>query len=379
MKIGFMANYFYPATGGMEELTFGIAKELVKRGHEVHVFTSDRKDGKYFGKEQIVDGVRIHRSKLWFAYKYYLKFNPGIAFRHLKYDLDVIHFQSFGFLFQDVAVVLRRLFTNTKLVNSPHGPFMSLDKYPLWQSVFRSLYVAFEYPVNMLYHNVIQVNPEQYKWMVKYGVRKDCIKFIPNSMPESVFAKASGKLVKKLGLEGKFVISYLGRVQKYKGLEQVVRVLPSLVKVNPNVVFLAMGGEVDGEYARLKKIAKELGVSENLVIAGRVSEDEKLSGLDCSEVFVLPSEWEAFGIVLTEAMARGCAVVSSKTEGGNFVVGPKEGFLYKYKDLDGLREALLALVTKDELRVGMQKHNYKKSKEYLVSNIVEKFEELYSR
>ena len=40
MKIGFMANYFYPATGGMEELTFGIAKELAKKGHEVYSLSS---------------------------------------------------------------------------------------------------------------------------------------------------------------------------------------------------------------------------------------------------------------------------------------------------------------------------------------------------
>ena len=79
-----MANYFYPATGGMEELTFGIAKELAKR-HEVHVFTSDRKGGRVFSKEETVDGVHIHRSRSFLNYKYYLNFNPGIAFKHLGY------------------------------------------------------------------------------------------------------------------------------------------------------------------------------------------------------------------------------------------------------------------------------------------------------
>jgi glycosyltransferase involved in cell wall biosynthesis len=77
-------------------------------------------------------------------------------------------------------------------------------------------------------------------------------------------------------------------------------------------------------------------------------------------------------------MARGCAVVSSKTEGGNFVVGPKEGFLYDYKYLDGLKEALLTLLKDDKLRVRMQKHNREKAKDYLVSNVVKQFEELYS-
>ena len=365
MKIGFMANYFYPATGGMEELTFSIARELVKRGHEVHVFTSDRKDGKKFLKEEVVEGVQFHRSRLWFKFKYYLKFNPGIAFKHLKYDLDVLHVQSLGFIFQDFGVVLRKIFFKTKLINTPHGPFMALDMYPWWQKILRKIYVAFEYPINKLYDLGIQVNPSQYKWMKKYGFCN--VKFIPNSIPASVFDKVEGNFMDNLKKE--FVISYIGRVQKYKGLRDVVRVLPEL-----DVKFLVMGGEVDGEYEELRRIARELRVEDKLIIAGRVSEEEKLQGLDCSQIFVLPSEWEAFGIVLIEAMARGCALISTKTEGGKFVVGPKEGRVYDYKDLDGLKKCILELMKDCE---EIKKHNVLKAREYLVSNVVSEFERVY--
>jgi glycosyltransferase involved in cell wall biosynthesis len=371
MKIGFMANYFYPATGGMEELTFGIAKELAKR-HEVHVFTSDRKDGKFFAKEEEVEGVKIHRSRLWFGYKYYLKFNPGIAFKHLKYDLDVLHFQSLGFIFQDIGVLLRRVFTRTKLINTPHGPFMALDKYPWWQEILRKLFVALEYPFNLLYHNTIQVNPSQYRWMKKYGLRN--IKFIPNSIPAWMFNKVKGDFVKKYKLENKFVISYIGRVQKYKGQRDVVKVLKDLGK---DVVFLCMGGEVDGEFEELRKIAKEEGVENKLIITGRVSDEEKLQGLDASDVFILPSEWEAFGIVLIEAMARGCALVSTRTEGGKFVVGKEEGFLYDYKNLEELKKRFVELIKNDDLRERMKTHNANKAKQYLVSNVVRDFERVY--
>jgi len=377
MKIGFMTNYFYPATGGMEELNFNLAKELVKQGHEVHVFTSDRKDGKIFKKEENIKGVRIHRSRLWFKYKYYLKFNPGIAFKHLKYKLDVLHFQSIGFIFQDLALILRRLFTKTMVIDTPHGPFMALDKYPWWQTILRNIYVTIEYPINKLYHKSVQDNPEQYPWMEKYGFKKDKITFIPPCLPNNIYDKAQGNELKNK-LKDKFVISYLGRVQEYKGLEQVVRVLPDLIKVNPNVVFLAMGGEVAGEYNRLKKIAKELNVEDHLIIAGRVSDDEKLQGLDASEVFILPSEWEAFGIVLVEGMARKCSVVSSKTEGGRFLVSEKEGFLYDYKDLDQLKKCLLKLIEDNKLREKLKEHNFKKAESYLVKNLVKDFERLYS-
>ncbi len=370
-----MANYFYPATGGMEELTFGIAKELAKKGHEIHVFTSDRKGGKVFSKEETVDGVHIHRSRSFFNYKYYLNFNPGIAFKHLGYKLDVLHVQSIGFMFQDLGVVLRRLFTRTKLVNTPHGPFMALEKYPWWQTLLKLAYVTIEYPVNMLYHGSVQVNPSQYRWMEKLGFCKQGIKFIPNSIPEKIFDDVDEK--RFFNLKRKLVIGYIGRVQKYKGLRQIVEVLPALVKVNSSIVFLVMGGEVDGEYAKLRSLAKELKVEKHLILAGRVSDSEKLAGLDATDIFVLPSEWEAFGIVLIEAMARGCALVSTRTEGGSFVVGAEEGFLFDYWNLDELGKVMLRLVNDKELVDKMKKHNLVKSKEYLVSNVVTEFEKFY--
>lgn len=376
MKIGFIANYFYPATGGMEELAFNFAKELARRGHEVHVFTSDRKDGKIFAKEEIVEGVKFHRSRLWFNYKYYLKFNPGIAFKHLKYDLDVLHFQSIGFIFQDLALILRKIFTRTKLVDSPLGPFMALDKYPLWQEILRDIYTTLEYSVNKLYDCSIQINPYQYKWMKKYGLRN--IRFIPAGIPSSTFMKIDGKkFADKYNLKNKFVIGYLGRVQEYKGLEQVVRILPELIKKNKNILFIVMGAEIDNEIERLKKIARELNVENNVVFTGMVDEKEKLMGLDAMKIFVFPSEWEAFGIVLVEAMARGCALVSTKTEGGNFLVGEGEGLLYDYKNLEELKKCLLKLIEDDKMRNKMKKNNLAKAKKYEIKSLVDKLEGIY--
>jgi len=369
MKIGFMANYFYPATGGMEELTFNIAKELKKRGHEIHIFTSDRKESNIFPKEETIDGIHFHRSKLYFKYKYYLKFNPGLSFKHLKYKLDVLHVQSIGFPFQDKAVILRRIFTKTKLINTPHGPFMALDSYPLWQKILRNIYRTIEYPINLLYHKSVQVNPTQYQWMQKFGLRN--VKFIPNSIPESIFKRVKPQITNK------FIISYIGRVQKYKGLDQVIKILPDLIKIQPNIQFLIMGGEVDNEYERLTNIATELGVENHIKITGRVNEDEKLQGLDSSEIFILPSEWEAFGIVLIEAMARSCALISTKTEGGSFVVSEKEGLLYEYQNLDQLKQVITTLIKDKQLREQIKEHNQEKAKSYLVSNVVKEFEKLY--
>src|SRR3989344_3738250 len=88
-----------------------LATEMVKLGHEVHVFTSDRRDGQIIKeKEGMINGIHIHRSRTLLRYKYYLELNPEIIGSILKYkDLDVLHIHSFGFVMYDIAFVLKKL------------------------------------------------------------------------------------------------------------------------------------------------------------------------------------------------------------------------------------------------------------------------------
>jgi|SRR3989344_3997340 len=371
MKIGFLIEYFYPVKGGAENNCFYLSKELAKN-HEVHVFTSDRKDNKIFKKEEIAYGIKIHRYKNIFRYKYYLTFTPDFL-SILKYDLDILHVHSFGFLWHDFIVFLKK-FSKTKLVNTPHGPFMALPKYNLLESFFRGIIVFKEFFINRLYDSVIQVNPEQHKWMVKYGVSKNKIKYVPNGISGDMFSKISSKdFIRKYSLENKFVISYLGRIQKYKGLDQVIKVLPKLDK---KIVFLVIGKDA-GDKKRLTNLAKKLNISDRVIFTGEVNDREKIAGLDVSEIFIFPSEWEAFGIVVLEAMARNNAVISTKTEGGNFLVGKDNGFLYDFGDLSSLEKYIEVLFKNKKLRENMKKNNLKKSKEFLWENITNDLEKVY--
>ncbi|HII15006.1 MAG TPA: glycosyltransferase family 4 protein [Nanoarchaeota archaeon] len=375
MKLGFLLSTFYPMSGGRESLTFNLARELVKNGHEVHVFTSLLPGT---GKEQVVEGIRIHRTRTWFRYKYYLEFNPGWIRNVMKYRLDVLHVQSFGFIMADIAVVLKKLFTHTKLVNSPLGPFMALEKYPLWQELMKKAYLFLEKPVNRLYDSVIQINPEQWRWITKCGVKKEKIFLLVPGIPAELFAlQKHERFAVKWGLKGKLVISYVGRIQKYKGLDQVIAVLPDILKKHRNVVFLAMGKDA-GDMDRLKKMATDLGVAGNVVFTGPVTEDEKLQGLDISQIFVFPSEWEAFGIAIIEAMARGNAVVSTKTEGGRYLIKDGvNGYLYDYRDTDALKKCLIRLLDDEKSRKLIISNNLKKSRAFSIEKIAGDMEKLY--
>ncbi len=377
MKIGFLITYFYPRSGGAESNCFYLAKELAKN-HEVHVFTSGEADA-----EEVIGGIKVHRCREIFRIKYYLAYYPSLIKKLLAWNLDVLHIHGLGFWQHDSAIKkYKQKYPKTKIICTPHGPFMALKKYNLLGSMFKNIYTNFIIKNLASYNAVIQVNPYQRKWIEdEYKVSRDKIKFVPNGIPKEAFRKLNkvhlSSVNVKYNLSGKLIISYLGRIQKYKGLDQVIQVLPDLIKITPNMLFLAIGKDA-GDKERLDKLAKELNVYNNIIFTGEVSEDEKLALLELSDIFVFPSEWEAFGIAMLEAMARGNAVVSSKTEGGQYLIEEgKNGFLYNYQDLTELKEKLAVLIKSDALRKKMQKANIKKAKSFLWPNIAKKLEEVY--
>ena len=384
MKIGFLITYFYPFTGGAESNCVNLALELVKRGHEIHVFTTDRKDGKILKNlEEDYHGIKIHRYRTWFRYKYYFAFYPSII-KMLRYNLDILHVHTFGIPQQDLVILLEKL-KSTKLVCTPHGPFMALNdaNYSRYAIALKKIYMPLIKFVNKRFDKIVMVNPYQYNWMKDFGVSKEQVVFVPNGMVKSTFNKISrekiNKISKKYKLDGKFVISYLGRIQKYKGIDQIIRIMPELLKIKKNLVFVAIGEDA-GDLSRLQEIIGKLKL-DNIIFTGKISQDEReelLALLDISKIFVFSSEWEAFGIGLIEAMARENAVVSTDTEGSKFLVSKENGFLYKFDDLNELKKCMKILLTNNKLREKMQKENLKKARAFLWEKIAIELEKCYT-
>ena len=370
MKIGFLINYFYPMNGGAENNCFYLARELAKN-HELHVFTSLLKETK---KYEIINNIHIHRYKTLFRYRYYLAFTLGLI-SILKYKLDILHVHSFGFVYHDLILILKKLLSRTKIINTPHGPFMVLKYYNYFQKSFKALVGNFERVIlNKFYDAVIQVNPEQYKWLTKYGIKKEKIHFVPNGIPQDAFKKVNNKeFSNKYNLKNKFVISYLGRIQGYKGLDQVIKIIPRL---NRNVVFLVIGKDA-GDLKRLRNLAMKLKINNQIIFTGEVSDNEVLQGLNLSKIFILPSEWEAFGISILQAMAQGNAVISTRTEGGKFLVNKENGFLYDFNDLKDLENKIKVLIADKKMLNIVGKNNINKAKQFLWDNIAKDLEKVY--
>jgi glycosyltransferase involved in cell wall biosynthesis len=125
------------------------------------------------------------------------------------------------------------------------------------------------------------------------------------------------ELLRRLGLTDKIVLMTLGRLaatERYKGFDQIIDLLPTLLARIPPIVYLIVG---DGDdRVRLAEKAESLGVSDHVVFAGFVPEAEKAAYYRLAEAYVMPSRGEGFGIVFLEAMACGIPVVGSILDGG---------------------------------------------------------------
>lgn len=349
MKIGYLVKYFYPIQGGAETHILNLALKAAESGNEVHVFTSDRKGKqKIPKKEEEYLGIHIHRARMWFSLTGYLAFYPSLLWKVLSTDLDIIHVSGFGFIWHDFVLITKKLLSpKTRFMNTPHGPFMAL-KYNLVLRSMRFVYSQIQKIfLNWLYSAVLEVNTFQWQWIVGYGIAKSKIHFVPNGIPDKYIQAKIGKseiesFRKKYNIESKTVIATVGRISEYKGLQHVVEILPELKNFRKDITYLVMGRD-DGYLQTLKAEASRLHVRRSIVFIEDVSEEEKLIGLALSEIFIFPSEWEALGIVMLEAMSRGNALIATKTEGGKFMITEGiNGFLFDYGD----SKALLALITK---------------------------------
>jgi glycosyltransferase involved in cell wall biosynthesis len=151
-------------------------------------------------------------------------------------------------------------------------------------------------------------------------------------------------------------VAYLGRISREKGLLHLARCAPSVLERVPGVRFLIGGVPLTaaGE-AYLKSVRAEiecLGVSGAFTFAGQV--DDARAFLSEAEMLALPSEQEGLGIVMLESMALGRPVVAFASGGPQEVISTgRDGLLVPPGDVQGLADAIVALLTDPGLRRGM--------------------------
>jgi glycosyltransferase involved in cell wall biosynthesis len=123
-------------------------------------------------------------------------------------------------------------------------------------------------------------------------------------------------LRRKYGLEGKRVIMTFGRIsaaERYKGFDEVLDVMPVLLRSIPNLTYLIVGDGSDRD--RLERKVAAHGLDKHVIFVGRVDDGDKADVFRLADLYVMPSYGEGFGFVVLEALACGIPVVASTLDG----------------------------------------------------------------
>lgn len=162
---------------------------------------------------------------------------------------------------------------------------------------------------------------------------KNCM-VIPNMIREDLFRPAEENRK-----TNPFVFLWAGRLEQVKGLDLLLEAVKLLSEQTEERFQLRLAGRGSLREV-LERRAAELGVSDRVLFLGRLSRGEMLREMQNAACFVLPSRYEAFGVVLIEAMATGLPVIATRSGGPEFIVGRESGLLIEPGQIEELAKAM---------------------------------------
>ena len=175
-------------------------------------------------------------------------------------------------------------------------------------------------------------------WTSTYPVRAH---ILPNTVDMNRFRpmEKNQRLITQYRLNGKIVLLTLGRLERSKGVDEILAVMPDLVRDMPNIVYMVVGGGSD--LVRLRAKAHALGLTEKVIFTDRIKEEDKVDYYNLADSFVMPGRGEGFGIVYLEAMACGVPVLASIADGSQeAVLNGRLGVLVDPDDLSSVKQGI---------------------------------------
>lgn len=376
MKLAYISPRFHPFKGGAEQNLQAFAEYMVSQKNEVNILTAKVK----FKNENLKSAENFNGMKIirhWALNEsLYAGFYPGLLFHLLRNKYDVIHTAGIGFLWREFCLIIYKIFNrNTKLICTPNGPFMALNDSKgirgyakRWGTRLLRSYL------NNLYDIFIEVNNKQADWMVnEYGISKEKIFLIPNGINQNYIENN----IVEHNDEEPVVITYMNRLEEYKGIHQVLKALNKLKTENrlPKTIFYIMG-RPGGYSETLHEMVKEFQLEKFTKFIESPSDEERDRIFKFeSQINILPSKFEATGIVLLEAMAKGnIPITTFQNEACDIIIKDNEtGFVYDYEDINSLAEIIVKIATDNNLRKEMRLKNIQLVKNFTWEAVYDKY------
>lgn len=335
MKILQITSSFLPVVGGMEKVVLEISKGLVKKGHEVTVLTTDLYSNSSFFSEENLDDIKIVRFKNKYNFGGYGYCPEAMTWLKKNFqNYDVVHSHGYNRYLSEFAISY--LFKKIPTVFSPHG-FIHTKKHIFAKKIHDWL-IGWKIRKANICTMLTKLDLNDYD---RLGVDLEKIVELPNGVDTKKYNQLDVKRIKSLKKKyelNKNILLYVGRIHKSKGLQYVIKAIKDL-----DCKLLIVGP--DGGFKKeLVKQIKDEKMKEKIVFSGKISDEDLIASYHASDVFVLFSEWEGFGLVVIEAMAAGKPVIASDRGSLPFLISEgKNGFIVPFQNVDLLKKKITFL------------------------------------
>lgn len=363
-------------TGGAEKHIHLLAKSLVKDGYRVRMVCSNFKKLDAWCAEMKRDGIEIlrlnvshkHDPRHFFQLKKILK----------KDEPDLLHLHLWN-----PGACRYAFWAGAKTKSSKKIPIITTEHDPF---SLRGLKKNIKKGALHKTTHTITVSDANYGQMLSwYPELKNRMSVIHNGIDLDAFEKEllhfttqEKQKIRKQMYEAEpddTVLLTIAALHPRKGLKYLLRAMKKIIEQKNNTRLIIIG--VGPQKKELQKLTEKLKIQEKVNFLGQCENIPKM--LKSSDLFVLPSVKEAFGLVLLEAMAAQLPIVATNVGGiPEIIQDRKTGFLVEPHDADALAKTILMLLKNKPLREKISFLGSHRVKQFDVERMVEKTKKIYS-
>jgi len=388
MNICYLAKTFHQLKGGIETYTYRMAKELSKRGYQVHIITSSG-DKKYHLDINKYKSVFIHEIQSNEPFRGSWQVNKVLPFLDIlysrkvayklyelirNYKIDIIEspdwlYEGFWFSFKKAVPLVVKLHGHNSIFN--YYVFKNLPNSLQYKMLWR-----FERHL-LLNANAITSVSSYYASLISkcWDFDKSKIIVLYNGVDKNIFLPFSKRSIKEP------YILFIGRIGKEKGVEVLVDTAPYVWKEYPHIKFVFIGGDEivpKNKKSRRKYFLEKIN-DKRAVFLEALSYRDLITYYQNSLLCVFPSLFENLSTVTIEAMAYGKPVIATNVGGFQEIIEDGvNGLLVPPNNVKALTEAIKRLLKEQGLRDSLGQNAFKTVKEkFGIDKIADKTIKIY--
>ncbi|RYJ41100.1 MULTISPECIES: N-acetyl-alpha-D-glucosaminyl L-malate synthase BshA [Flavobacterium] len=371
MKIAIVC---YPTFGGSGVVATELGLELARRGHEIHFITYSQPVRLALLNPNVhYHEVNVPEYPLFHYQPYELALSSKLVDMVKLYKIELLHVHyaiPHAYAGYMAKQMLKNEGINLPMITTLHGTDITLvGNHPFYKP-------AVTFSINKSDY-VTSVSQSLKDDTLKLFKIKNKIKVIPNFIELDKVKKDPNAPCHRyvMANENERIITHISNFRKVKRIPDIIKIFYNVQKEIPAKLMMVGDGP---EKEKAEMLCQELGILDKVIFFGNSHEIDKI--LCMTDLFLLPSETESFGLAALEAMACGVPVISSNSGGlpeVNF--DGFSGYLSNVGNVEEMAQNALKILKDDAVLNQFKANALEVARKFDIKNILPKYEALYQK